>query len=183
MRIQFPILFVALSLIWTSCSEKSTTVASGKSEKSVGDQSQQEAAPNANEAEENDRAPDSDQIGEDCVAFLRATRAVPAKRDSGACPECPTSDNDPEVLQFVSFKIKKITGGEESCRADVVIQAQFNPSSGGIVAGGLVGWIPLAERKDYALGKTPSGARTYKVGVVYKREGGVWRPIEFDQAE
>ncbi|MGH7935803.1 MAG: hypothetical protein ACREF8_02200, partial [Chthoniobacterales bacterium] len=62
---------------------------------------------------------------------------------------------------------------------DVTIEAHFNPSARGNIVGGLVGWIPLEQRKQYAEGKTPSGQQVYKVRVVYKRTKGVWRVVEF----
>jgi hypothetical protein len=127
--------------------------------------------------------PEPDQIGEDCVAFLRATKAVPPNRANGNCPQCPTSTNDPEVLQFNNFEIKKASLSENGCRVDVEIGARFNPSAGGTIVGGLIGWISPEQRKQYSLGQTPAGLQHYAVKVFYRRDGEGWRAVEFDRAD
>jgi hypothetical protein len=133
------------------------------------------------EAEESEDAPDPDAIGEDCVGFLRATQAIPPNaRVTTSCPECPPSKTAIEVLKFDDFKIDRLTNpSKDSCVADVTIRAQFNPSSGGKIFGGLIGWIAPKHRKAYELGKTPFGLQTYKVRVFYRRSHGVWRTVEF----
>jgi hypothetical protein len=189
MRNLYPLLFVSLMVFGTSCSKKTAVVTRGdpheeKERSELADSKTQPEATGSEFSGDEDRevAPDSDQIGEDCVAFLRATRAVSPQKGSGVCPQCPAGDNNPEVFQFQSFKIGKIAAADGSCQVDVVIQARFNPSAGGTISGGLVGWISQGDRKDYAAGKTPTGLRTYRVGVVYRREDSVWQPIEFEQA-
>lgn len=134
------------------------------------------------EAEESEEAaPDPDAIGEDCVGFLRATLAIPPNAHvTTSCPQCPPSKTPVEVLKFNDFKIDRLTNpSKDSCVADVTIRAQFNPSSGGKIFGGLVGWISKEQKKAYELGQTPSGPQTYKVRVFYRRSQGVWRTVEF----
>ena len=37
--------------------------------------------------------PGEDKIGEDCVAFVRSTKVVPARAASADCPGCPAGGN------------------------------------------------------------------------------------------
>jgi len=48
----------------------------------------------------NELGPPEEEIGEDCVAFLRATVTVAAKRANGDCPQCPVSTEATEVLSL-----------------------------------------------------------------------------------
>lgn len=144
--------------------------------------SESEGAPKKEEAEE--VVPEPDEIGEDCVAFLRATKAVPAHPKSTECPTCPGNNATVEVLRFENFKIGKVAfTGATTCEVAVEIHAQFNPSQGGNIVGGLTGWISPEQRKGYADGKTPSGLQVYKVKVTYQRTDGRWRANEFDRGE
>lgn len=133
------------------------------------------------ESEEAEDAPDPDAIGEDCVAFLRATRAIPPNaRVTTTCPQCPPSKTAVEVLKFDDFKVDRVTNpSKDRCVADVTIRAQFNPSSGGKIFGGLVGWISQKQKRAYELGQAPAGPQSYKVKVFYRRTGSVWRTVEF----
>src|ERR1700710_1519925 len=118
MRILYLVLLVALSIVGTSCSKKTAGVDSGD-DKGGPELTESKASPEeaaSSVEEERKEAPEPDQIGEDCVAFLRATRAVPAQQGSGVCPQCPTGDNNAEVLQFQSFKIGKIAPAGGSCQ-------------------------------------------------------------------
>ena len=121
-------------------------------------------------------------IGEDCVAFLRATKAVSASRENSDCPQCP-GNGAFEVLRFNGFKIEKISPSEAGCEVTVEIHAEFNPSPGGNIAGGLTAWISPEKREQYARGQTPAGAQFYKVKVFYRRPDGFWRAVEFDRAD
>jgi len=185
-------LIAALGLLVAACSRKSSLESAGELHQANEKQTQETSVAGAparaeSEAKESpgemEGRPEPDQIGEDCVAFLRATTAVPLNRASGNCPQCPVSTNDPEVLLFTSFKINEASFSEETGHVDVEIQAQFNPSAGGTIVGGLIGWISPEQRKQYALGQTPAGRQLYKVRVIYRRDGRVWRAIEFDRAD
>ena len=133
-------------------------------------------------SEEKESLPEDQDIGEDCVAFLRSTVAKRSDTTPGQCPVCPSSAPQTEVLQFVSFKIERLSGKDSSCEAIVRIRATFKPSNGGTITGGLVGWISPEEREQYARGKSPSGEQVYAVKMIYHRtddEG--WRPVEFER--
>ncbi len=172
----FPgVILVFLSLLIAACSDrdaKSTpsSLAEIKSDATL-----------EKEAEESELTPGSDEIGEDCVAFLRATRVARPKGENKDCPECPSGTPDFEVLKFNGFKIEKISPSEAGCDVTVEIRAEFNPSPGGTIAGGLTAWIAPAQREQYAQGKTPAGEQLYKVKVIYRRSAGYWQAIEFDQ--
>lgn len=178
----FPAAFcVLLSLLISACSDHSESKNDGKSTPP----SLSEKKPDAGvekESAESGATPDQDQVGEDCVAFLRATRVVKPKGENKECPECPGGTSDFEVLQFNGFKIEKISPSEAGCEVTVEIRAEFNPGPGGHIVGGLIAWIPPAQREQYAQGKTPAGTQLYQVKVIYRRTDGFWRAIEFDQA-
>jgi len=133
------------------------------------------------ESGERELTPDQDVIGEDCVAFLRATKVVRPQEEKKDCPTCPTAGTDYEVLQFLGFKIEKIKPSEAGCEVTVQIRAEFNPSPGGMIVGGLTGWIAPEKREQYAQGQTPKGPQLYEVTVTYRRTDGVWRAVEFDK--
>lgn len=133
--------------------------------------------------EESEAAPEPQDIGEDCVWFLRATKVVPPHSQNSVCPTCPANDLAVEVLRFKAFKIEKISSSESTCEVLVEISAEFNPSPGGTIGGGLTAWIPPEKREQYARGKTPAGPQIYKVKVIYRRMGGFWKAVEFDRAD
>lgn len=180
-----------LGLLTWSCSGKSDADASKKpkssDEKSLlatadKDTPSNDSSESKGDSERKSEAvPDPDAIGEDCVAFLRATKAIPAHPESNACPTCPTSNATVEVLQFQRFNIDNVSFEGSNCEISVRIFAQFNPSSGGPISGGLLAWIPPEQREQYARGETPAGQQVYKVKVTYTRDGPSWRPVEFDR--
>ena len=179
----------AIGLFLASCSEKSDADTGGKPKKEADRQELAARKPRVEAEADSDAVKpgeseeeevDPEEIGEDCVAFLRATHATPPGQESMPCPQCPGgSANPPEVLKFNNFKINKTSTSGDTRTVDVTIHAQFNPSNRGNIVGGLVGWIPLEQRKQYAEGKTPSGEQVYKVRVIYKRTKGAWRAVEF----
>lgn len=122
--------------------------------------------------------PPTDQIGEDCVAFVRSTKTVASGGESSAaCPECPTGQ---EVLKFDSIQVDEVSSNGTACEVSVTIRATFNPSKGGSnIGGGLTGWIPAPQRAEYLRGQTPTGQQTYKVKISYRRRGHGWRAAEF----
>lgn len=138
----------------------------------------------APEAErENERQPQEDEIGEDCVAFLRATKVIPAQRANADCPDCPDVAEAKEVLTFQQFQTDRISCSATTCEVAVTIRAIFNPGPGGEITGGLTAWISPEQRTAYLRGDTPPGPQVFRVKVTYKRNGKGWRAIEFDTAD
>ena len=130
---------------------------------------------------EGESQPDEDQIAEDCVAFVRSTKVVPARAANADCPECPAGGTD--LLSFRSMKIDSVSCSGDTCTVTVTIRAVFNRASGETLVGGLTAWIPPEERSAYLSGQTPSGEQDYLVQITYKRSsGGRWRAVEFDRA-
>jgi hypothetical protein len=127
-----------------------------------------------------ERQPPEDKIGEDCVAFVRSTKVVPARAASTDCPGCPAAGTD--VLTFRHMKTDAVSCSDYTCTVVVTIRAVFNPGSGETIAGGLTAWIPPEQRSAYLSGRTPSGEQAYRVQVTYKRRGEGWRAVEFDRA-
>jgi hypothetical protein len=124
--------------------------------------------------------PPEDKIGEDCVAFVRSTKVVPARAASTDCPGCPAAGTD--LLTFRHMKTDTVSCSGDTCTVVVTIRAVFNPGSGETIAGGLTAWIPPEQRSAYLSGRTPSGEHAYRVQVIYKRRGEGWRAVEFDRA-
>ncbi|MDX6559349.1 MAG: hypothetical protein QOF72_2398 [Blastocatellia bacterium] len=173
------LIFVA-AIMTASCSEKSTP----DREKDVNTpEAPREAArePGSEKAErEGERQPDEDQIAEDCAAFVRATKVVPARAASTDCPGCPAGGTD--VFSFRHMKTDAISCSGDTCTVAVTIRAVFNSGSGETITGGLTGWIPAEQRSAYSSGQTTSGEQTYHVQITYKRRGEQWRAVEFDRA-
>lgn len=157
------------ALTVASCSKRPAVDAAGK-----GDSPREHS-------EENGALPEKEDIGEDCVGFLRST--VSNRIDgAGQCPVCPSSADKAEVLGVDSVSIEKVNmvgAGGTSCEANVQIRAHFNPSNGGTITGGLVGWIPAEQRTQYTRGTIPSGQQVYHVMITYRREGDEWQTADF----
>lgn len=130
------------------------------------------------EEEEAEKAPDSGDIGEDCIAFLRATKIAPPHAETSNCPLCPETKSAEEVFQFNDVKIDRVVPGE-TAEVDVRIFATFKPSHGGVIGGGLTAWIPSEERTRYEHGELPTGQQVYRVRITYRRNQAGWQPIEF----
>jgi hypothetical protein len=124
--------------------------------------------------------PDEDQIGEDCVGFVRSTKVIPARVASTDCPTCPAAGTD--LLSFRRMKTDAVSCSGDTCSVVVTIFSAFNPGSGETIAGGLTGWIPAEQRSAYLAGHTPSGEQAYRVQITYKHRGAAWRAVEFDRA-
>ncbi|MEP6821736.1 MAG: hypothetical protein ABI946_05235 [Chthoniobacterales bacterium] len=175
---------IGLSTFLTiSCSEKTTHTAAAP-ERENSEAERESAAgggkPNAEADEGKERAPEPEEIGEDCVAFLRSTKAALPNQVNKDCPQCP-SDAAIEVLKFDDFHVDRVTPGEASCEVAVTIKGQFNPSSGGEIVGGLTGWITPEQKAQYRRGETPTGQEVYRVKIIYQRIRGAWRAAEFDR--
>ena len=161
------LIFVA-GIITASCSEKSAP--------------KQEKDANASEvetAEGGDEQPDEDQIAEDCAAFVRSTKVVPARAANADCPGCPAGGTP--ILAFRGMKTDAVSCSGDTCTVVVTIHAVYNPGSGETVTGGLTAWIPPEQRSAYLSGHTPSDEQAYRVRITYKRRGAAWQAVEFDR--
>ena len=173
------LIFVA-SIITASCSEKSAPdrekdVNASEAPREMVSESDVETAKGGDELQ-----PGEDQIAEDCVAFVRSTKVVPARAASPDCPGCPAAGT--AVLAFRGIKTDAVSCSGDTCTVAVTIRAVFNPGSGETVTGGLTAWIPPEQRNAYLTGHTPSGEQAYRVRITYKRRGAAWRAVEFDRA-
>ncbi len=138
--------------------------------------------PESAEAEgEKEAQPAAEEIGEDCVAFLRATKTVPANSANADCPQCPVSTEATEVLKFEDIRVNRVACSESTCEVNVTIHATFNPGAHEDIAGGLTGWIAPEQKARYLQGETPSEQQTYHVKVIYRRDQARWKPVEFDR--
>ena len=189
----FAVTVISLAgLLAVSCSEKSDPAPEKRSDQaeqkthrestsestspSVSEERAQETSADA----ENEDAPEAEDIGMDCVAFLRATTVAPTNREQGDCPTCPANNEAAEVLRFRDIKIDQVSPGGDTCEVSVRILATFNPSHGGTIIGGLTKWISPEQKAQYAKGETPSGQQVYPVKVTYRRTATGWRAVEFD---
>jgi len=164
-------------MISASCSEKSAP-AREKNSSTPG----ATRAPGTEVAEsETDRQPREDEIGEDCVAFVRSTKVVPAQAPTADCPGCPAGGA--EILSFRQMKMDRISCSGDTCTVLVTISAVFKPGAGERIAGGLTAWISPEQRSEYLSGRPPSGEQAYRVKIIYKRRGAGWRAAEFDRAD
>jgi hypothetical protein len=173
-------LIIVAGLITASCSEKSAP----DREKDVNTSEASRGVvrePGSEKAErEGEFQPDDDQIAEDCAAFVRSTKVVPARAVSTDCPECPAGGAD--VFSFRHMETDAVSCSGDTCTVVVTIRAVFNPGSGKTVGGGLTAWLPPEQRSAYLSGQTPSGEQAYRVQITYKRRGAAWRAVEFDRA-
>jgi len=169
------LIFVA-GIIAASCSEKSAP----DREKDVNKSEAPREPVRESAAETDELQPGEDMIGEDCVAFVRSTKVVPAGAASTDCPGCPARGTD--LLSFRHMKTDAVSCSGDTCTVVVTIFSVFNPGSGATIAGGLTAWIPSEQRSAYLSGQTPSGEQAYRVQITYKRRGEEWRAVEFDRA-
>lgn len=173
-----PVAGIFVALVVSACSEKSSTDrekdASETPRELVGD----------SRAEKNESGkelqPPEDKIGQDCVAFVRLTKVVPARGASADCPGCPVGGT--EVLSFRHMKTDAVTCSGDTCTVAVTLHAVFNPGAGETIAGGLTAWIPPEQRTAYLSGQIPTGEHAFRVRITYKRRGAAWRAVEFDRA-
>lgn len=172
MDIRHATLILVAGIITASCSEKS---APDREKRSNTSETTREVA-----KREDERQPGEDEIAEDCVAFVRSTKIVPAQAPSADCPGCPAAGA--EVLAFRQMKINRISCSGDSCTVSVTIHVSFNPGAGERIAGGLTAWISPEQRSAYLSGHTPSGEEAYRVQITYKRRSEGWRAVEFDRA-
>lgn len=162
MNSRWAALLFAAGFLIASCSEKSTP-AKPRSE---------------SENSEKEAQPGEDEIAEDCVAFVRATKIVPASSECAGC-----SVDAREALAFRQMRVNRISCSAASCEVTVTLRAAFNSAPGGTISGGLTGWISSEQRQNILNGRVPEGEQVYSVKIIYKRRGEKWRAIEFDRAE
>lgn len=177
MRIRRAALIVGAGIITASCSEKS---APEREKHSSPAEATRAPAPEVAEAED-ERQPREDEIAEDCVAFVRSTKVVPAPAPTADCPGCPAGGV--EVLTFRQMKTDRISCAGDTCTVLVTISVSFKPGTGERIAGGLTAWISPEQRSEYLSGRPPSGEQAYRVKITYKRRGERWRAAEFDRAD
>ena len=173
------LIFVA-GVITASCSEK---VAPDQAKNADTSEARPEVMRNSEvptAEREGELQPSEDKVAEDCVAFVRSTKVVPARAASADCPGCPAGGTD--ALSFRSMKTDAVSCSGDTCTLVVTIRAVFNPGSGETIAGGLTAWIAPEQRSAYLNGQTPSGEQAYRVQVTYTRRGAAWRVLEFDRA-
>ena len=177
MRIRRVALIVVAGIITASCSEKS---APDLAKHLSPAEATRAPAPEVAEAEDG-LQPREDEIAEDCVAFVRSTKAVPAPAPTADCPGCPAGGA--EVLTFRQIKTDRISCSGDTCIVLVPIRASFKPGRGERIAGGLTAWISPEQRSEYLGGRPPSGEGAYRVKITYKRRGERWHAAEFDRAD
>ena len=129
-------------------------------------------------SEENEAQPREDEIAEDCVAFVRATKIVPATAECAGC-----AGDTREALAFRQIRVDRISCSAAACEITVALWAAFTPGPGGTISGGLAGWISSEQRQAYLSGHTPEGEQIYPVKIIYQRRGENWHAIEFDRAD
>jgi hypothetical protein len=127
---------------------------------------------------ETEAQPREDEIGEDCVAFIRATKILPASAECAGC-----SGDAREALTFRQMRVDRISCTTDSCEVTAILRAAFNPGAGGTISGGVTAWISAEQRQAFLSGRVPEGEQVYPVKITYKRRGEEWRAIEFDRAE
>jgi hypothetical protein len=171
-------MFIFVSIITVSCSEKSAPDRKKITSQASGDLGRQPGSEKAKR--EGELRPNEDQIAEDCDAFVRSTKVVPARAVNTDCPECPARGID--VLSFRHMKTDAVSCSGDTCNVVVTIFSVFNPGAGATMIGGLTAWIPPEQRSAYVSGQTPSGEQAYRVQITYKRRGTAWRAVEFDRA-
>src|SRR2546423_8668999 len=144
-------ILLAITLVIGSCSEKPAPV-----------KPQPEAEKKKAEKEEIEGQPREDEIAEDCLAFLRATRIFP--KTAADCPGC--SAEGTEVLAFRQMRMDQISCSPDNCEVVVTLRAVFNPAPVGTISGGLTAWIPQEQRLEYLNGHPPEGAQGYRVKII-----------------
>ena len=163
MTFRWGVLIFAASFGFASCSEKS---APPKPE-------------SQSESKEKESPPGEDEIAEDCVAFVQATKVNPANATD--CPGCSTER--PPALAFRQMHVDRISCTAISCQVTVTLRVVFNASASGAITGGLTAWISPEQRQEFLNGHPPSGEQVYRAKIIYKRTGETWRAIEFDRAD
>jgi hypothetical protein len=164
MNVRWSALIFGAALVMASCSRKAEPA---KAETQA-------------EEKEDEQQPHEDEIAQDCVAFVGATKVVPQAPRSD-CRECSTEGSN--LLAFRQMLMERISCSAGTCQATVTLRVAFNPGPAGAISGGLTGWIPQEQRLQYLNGDPPKGEQVYRVKIIYRRTGKAWRAIEFDKAD
>src|SRR5256885_11844256 len=158
MNARWAVLILTAGFAFASCSEKSTP-------------------PKAQSESENKSQPGEDEIAEDCVAFVQATKVDPAK--STDCPGCFVERSP--ALAFRQMHLDRISCTGISCEATVTLRAVFDPAASGTISGGLTAWISPEQRQEFLNGHPPAGGQGYCGEITYKRAGGTWGALDIDR--
>src|SRR5258708_19100160 len=140
MKIRRAALIVVAGIITASCSEKS---APDREKHSDTSEATREPGSEVGEGKDELR-PREDEIGEDCVAFVRSTKIVPAQAPAADCPGCPAAGV--EALRFRQIHTDRISCSGETCTVLLTIVVSFNPGAGARIAGGLTALISPEQR-------------------------------------
>ena len=170
-------ILLAASLVTGSCSKKTASI---KPQPEAEKTEAQKKETEKDGKEEIEAQPHEDEIAEDCVAFVRATRILP-KASPADCPGC--SAEGTEILAFRQMRMDRISCSADACEVAVTLRAVFNPAPAGTISGGLTGWMSPEQRSQYLDGHPPEGEQVYRVKITYRRTDGAWRAIEFDKAD
>jgi hypothetical protein len=164
MNVRWSALILGAALVMASCSRKAEPA---KAETHV-------------QETEDERQPHEDEVAQDCLAFVGATKVVPeaARPD---CPGCPGEGAN--LLAFRQMLMEQISCSAETCQATVTLRVAFNPGLPGTISGGLTAWISPEQKAQYLSGQPPEGEQVYRVKITYKHTAKGWRPIEFDKAD
>jgi len=171
---------ILAGILTVSCSEKSAPDRENDSKKSNASREMMRKSEVETVEDGDESQPGKDEIEEDCAAFVRSTKVVPARAAATNCPECPAGGT--AVLAFRGMKTDAISCSGDTCTVVVTIHAVYNPGSGERITGGLTAWLPPEQRSAYLTGHTPSSEQVYRVRMTYKRRGAAWRAVEFDHA-
>ena len=132
------------------------------------------------EEKEGERQPHEDEVAQDCLAFVGATKVVP----EAPRPDCPgCSREGSNLLAFRQMLMERISCSGETCQATVALRVAFNPGLAGTISGGLTAWISPEQKTQYLSGQSPQGEQVYRVKITYKHTASGWRAIEFDKAD
>ena len=130
---------------------------------------------------ENDDQPREDEIAEDCVGFVRATKVVPVQTPGPECADCAAVAAAVEILAFREFHADKISCSGDTCEVAVTIRGAFNPAPAGTINGGLAAWFSQEQRAACLAGQPLAGEQIFPIKVIYKRQTKGWRAVEFDK--
>lgn len=169
-----------IAIMSGSCSERSTQDQDKDAKPSESPRDLVRESEAETEEREGELQPPEDKIGEDCVAFVRSTKVVPARAASADCPTCPAGGTD--VFSFRQMKTDAVSCSGDTCKVVVTMRAVFNAASGESLAGGLTAWIPPEQRSAILRGEAPAGEQVYRAQITYRRRGDAWRAIEFERA-
>src|SRR4030095_16121182 len=79
--------------------------------------------PHQFEDRESQSQPSADDISEDCRAFVWLTKALPRDGANADCPQCPSSTEAKQVLNFQAAQVERVSCAAETCEVAVAIHA------------------------------------------------------------